>query len=173
MADPFIGEIRIVGFNFAPVGWALCNGQLLSISQNTALFSLLGTYYGGDGVSTFALPNLQSRVPIHQGQGPGLSPYNIGQQGGNENVTLTTQQMPQHNHQANVVSGPQANAPRPSSGYPGNAGGTSIYNTGNPDSQFNNGFIGMSGNSQPHNNVQPYLCVNFIIALNGIYPSRS
>src|ERR1700722_19289318 len=96
--NPFIGQILMFGFNFAPIGWALCNGQMLSIAQNTALFSLLGTYYGGDGVSTFALPNLQGRVPIHQGSGIGLSPYTIGQSAGSENITLLANQMPTHNH---------------------------------------------------------------------------
>ena len=173
MSDNFIGEIREFGFNFAPYGWALCNGQLLSISQNTALFSLIGTYYGGDGISTFALPNLQSRVPIHQGQGVGLSPYNLGQQGGTESVTLTTQQMPQHNHGANTVSGSPAGASRPSNAYPGAATSGSVYSTAAPDSTFNTNFIGFAGNSQPHNNIQPYLCINFCIALQGIYPSRN
>jgi microcystin-dependent protein len=102
MADPFLGEIRMVGWNFASNGWALCNGQLMSISQNAALFSLLGTYYGGDGIQTFALPNLQSRVPIHQGTGPGLSTYTIGQASGSENITLLANQMPQHNHLVGV-----------------------------------------------------------------------
>jgi microcystin-dependent protein len=173
MSDQFLGEIRMTGFNFAPYGWALCNGQTMSISQNTALFSLIGTYYGGDGISTFQLPNLQSRVPIHQGQGPGLSPYVLGQNGGFENVTLSTQQMPQHNHLANTVSGPQATAPRPSNAYPGNATSGSVYSTGTPDSTFNNNFISYQGNSQPHNNLQPYLCISFCIALQGIYPSRN
>lgn len=173
MSDQYLGEVRMFAGNFAPYGWALCNGQLLAISQNTALFSLIGTYYGGDGVTTFALPNLQSRVPIHQGQGVGLSPYVIGQNGGTENVTLTTQQMPQHNHTANTVSGPQATAPRPSNAYPGNATSGSVYSTANPDSTFNTNFIGFQGNSQPHNNIEPYLCITFIIALQGIYPSRN
>jgi microcystin-dependent protein len=173
MSDQFLGEIRMFAGNFAPYGWALCDGQILPISQNTALFSLIGTYYGGDGVTTFALPNLQSRIPLHQGQGLGLSAYPVGQSGGAENVTLTTQQMPQHHHTANVVSGPQATAPRPSNGYPGNASGGSVYSTGTPDSTFNSGFVGQSGSGQPHSNVQPYLCINFIIALQGIYPSRN
>lgn len=173
MSDQYLGEIRMFGGNFAPYGWALCNGQLLSIAQNTALFSLIGTYYGGDGITTFQLPNLQSRVPIHQGQGLGLSPYVVGQSGGNENVTLTTQQMPQHNHMANVVSGPQATAPRPASGYPGNATSGSVYSTQTPDSTFNNNFVGFAGSSQPHTNIQPYLTITFIIALQGIYPSRN
>src|SRR5271166_3581841 len=107
VSEPFIGEIRLFGFNFAPVGWALCNGQLMPIAQNTPLFSLIGIYYGGDGITTFALPNLQSRVPIGQGQGPGLSPYTIGQTGGIENVTLTGNQMPEHTHtvKASAVKG--------------------------------------------------------------------
>ena len=171
--NPYLGEIRIFAFNFAPKGWAMCNGQLLAISSNTALFSLLGTYYGGNGQTTFALPDLRGRVPIHQGQGQGLSPYSVGQNGGTESVTLTTQQMPQHNHMANVVSGPQATAPRPSNAHPGNATSGSVYSTANPDSTFNQGFVSSQGGSQPHNNVQPYLTVTFCIATQGIYPPRN
>jgi microcystin-dependent protein len=171
--NPYLGEIRIFAFNFAPKGWAMCNGELLAISSNTALFSLLGTYYGGDGTTTFALPNLQSRIPIHPGQGQGLSPYTIGQSGGTESVTLTTQQMPQHNHTSNVVSGPQATAPRPSSVYPGNATSGSAYSTASPDSQFNANFLSLAGGNQPHSNIQPYLTVTFCIATVGIYPPRN
>lgn len=173
MSDQYLGEIRMVGFNFAPQGWALCNGQLLSISQNTALFSLLGTYYGGDGVTTFALPNLQSRVAIHQGQGQGLSPYVLGQNGGTENVTLTQQQMPQHNHTIGTFGGP-GNTTHP----PGTvmASGTSdkVYTSSSPDgSTLNPGAVSQAGGSQPHSNIQPYLCITFVIALQGIYPSRN
>jgi microcystin-dependent protein len=173
MSDQYLGEIRMFAGNFAPYGWALCNGQLLAISQNTALFSLIGTYYGGDGVTTFALPNLQSRAPIHQGQGLGLSPYVIGQNGGTENVTLTTQQMPQHNHVINAFAGPGGTT------HPGNAimASTSSdkpYTTSASDGTTMNGnMLSMAGSSQPHNNIQPYLCITFIIALQGIYPSRN
>jgi microcystin-dependent protein len=171
--NPYLGEIRIFAFQFAPKGWAACNGQLLAISSNTALFSLIGTFYGGNGTTTFALPNLQSQIPIHQGQGVGLSPYNIGQQGGTETVTLTTHQMPQHNHMANVVSGPQATAPRPSNAHPGNATSGSVYSTANPDSTFNTNFLQMQGNNQPHPNIQPYLTLNFCMATQGIFPPRN
>lgn len=168
--DPFLGEIKMVGFNFAPVGWALCDGQLLSIAQNTALFSLLGTTYGGDGVRTFALPDLRGRVPVHQGQGPGLSPYNTGQAAGSETVTLTTNQMPTHTHQANASSS-GATQPTPQ-GNVWAASRTDLYNA-TPNAAMSTQAIGTAGGSQPHPNIQPYLCVNFIIALQGVYPSRS
>jgi microcystin-dependent protein len=173
MADPFLGEIRMFGFNFAPSGWAMCNGQLLSISQNTALFSLLGTFYGGNGVTTFALPNLQSSVAIHQGEGPGLSPYVIGQIGGSENVTLTQNQMPSHNHlvQCNTGGGNQAS---PASGYPAvESTGTSLDYSNAAGSTMNAAMIENAGGSQPHPNIQPFLVVNFCIALQGIFPSRN
>jgi microcystin-dependent protein len=176
MASPFLGEIRMVGFNFAPRNWALCNGQLLSITQNTALFSLLGTTYGGNGTTTFALPNLQSRVPIHAGQGPGLSPYVLGELNGVESVTLTPGQMPSHNHTVNAVAsgGNQANP----------AGGSlAIESTGTsldyanssttPTSPMNAAMISPAGSNQAHTNIQPVLCVNFVIALAGIFPSRN
>ena len=184
MAEPFLGEIRMVGWNFAARGWALCNGQLLPISQNQALFSLLGTYYGGDGVTTFALPNLQSRVPIHQGTGRGLSPYTIGESSGSEAVTLLITEIPQHNHlvsvsnQSGSVADPtnallaQGNsgsvrAPVAVSNYIAtSSGGVSPTGTLAPAT------ITLTGGSQPHSNIQPFLCVNFIIALEGIFPSR-
>ena len=171
MSDQYLGEIRMVGFNFAPYGWALCNGQLLAISQNTALFSLIGTYYGGDGVTTFALPNLQSRVPIHQGQGLGLSPYNIGQIGGTENVTLSTQQMPQHNH--TIGSAATAGSNKPANNYPADSAGGNAYSQGPATGTLNPSAVSFQGNSQPHANLQPYLCITFVIALQGIYPSRN
>ena len=170
--DPFIGMIALFGFNFAPRGWALCNGQLLPIAQNTALFSLLGTYYGGNGQTTFALPDLQGRVPIHFGQGAGLSDYQIGQKGGVESTTLLVINMPAHNHTLNAVS---------------ELGGTSapegafLSNTGALDREYkmsgtgvimNSGAIGNTGGSQPFSIIQPYLVVNFCIALQGIYPPR-
>jgi microcystin-dependent protein len=173
MSDQYLGEVRMFAGNFAPYGWALCNGQLLSISQNTALFSLIGTYYGGDGVTTFALPNLQSRVAIHQGQGTGLSPYVIGQLGGTENVTLTSQQMPQHNHNMNTFSGPGSTT-HPGNGILASTTSDKPYTTASSDgSTLNPNAISYTGNSQPHNNIQPYLCITFIIALQGIYPSRN
>jgi microcystin-dependent protein len=175
MSQPFLGEIRMVGFNFPPRGWALCNGQLMAISQNSALFGLLGTTYGGDGQTTFALPNLQGRVPIHAGTGPGLSPYVQGQVGGNEAVTLLTTQIPAHNHgvNANAAGGTQAS---PVGGYPAiESTGTSMdYSASAPNQgPMNAGMIAPAGGNQAHENRQPYLCVNFIIAMQGIFPSRN
>jgi microcystin-dependent protein len=174
MSTPFLGEIRMVGFNFAPQGWALCNGQLLAINQNTALFSLLGTTYGGDGVTNFALPNLQSRVPIHMGTGAGLSGYVIGQIGGSENVTLLANQMPTHTHAVNaVISG--GNEATPASNFPAvESTGTSLDYSGGPaNTTMNPGMLASAGGSQPFSIIQPYLCVNFVIALQGIFPSRN
>ena len=178
--NPFIGQILMVGFNFAPIGWALCNGQLLSIAQNTALFSLLGTTYGGDGVSTFALPNLQSRVPVHQGQGSGLSPYVIGSVGGTENVTLLATQMPSHNHLINVNNTP-GTAPDPTrniqaeaaTGDPRNPTLIPQFTAAAPTGTMAPTTVSMAGGGQPHPNIQPYLTINFIIALQGIFPSRN
>lgn len=179
MSDPFLGEIRIVGFNFAPVGWALCNGQTMPITQNTALFSLLGTTYGGNGTTTFSLPNLQSRVPIHQGTGAGLSTYVIGQTGGTENVTLLTTQIPAHNHTVGVnnQNGNQSN-PTNALLAVGNSGGREPvvsldYTTAAATGTLAATAVSSAGGSQPHPNIQPYLTVNFIIALQGIFPSRS
>jgi microcystin-dependent protein len=178
MADNFVAEIRMVPFNFAPVGWALCNGQIMSISQNTALFSLLGTTYGGDGKSTFALPNLQGSASLAAGQGPGLSVYNLGQTGGESQVTLTQAQMPSHSH---AVSGNNGNGdvnnPSGNSWAQSHLGKTPInmYNA-------NNGGSGLvmhplafatAGGNLPHNNLPPYLTMNFIIALQGIFPPRA
>jgi microcystin-dependent protein len=175
MSDQYLGEIRMFAGNFAPYGWALCNGQTLAISQNTALFSLIGTYYGGDGVTTFQLPNLQSRVPLHQGQGTGLSPYIIGQNGGNESVTLTTQQMPQHNHTVGTFNGP-GNGQHPSGSLLASttAAAEKPYTSNASDgTTLNTQAVSFAGGSQPHTNLQPYLCITFIIALQGIYPSRN
>jgi microcystin-dependent protein len=177
MSEPFIGEIRMVGFNFAPRGWALCNGQLLSIAQNTALFSLLGTTYGGNGQTTFALPDLRGRVPLHQGQGPGLTPRTIGESSGTETVTLLSSQMPAHNHTLAAFNSPGsldtptgnviANIVDP------NTGGPATLFSATADTTMNPASIGISGGNQPHENMQPYLCVNFVIALEGIFPSRN
>jgi len=170
MSEPFLGMIAIYGFNFAPRGWAMCNGQILPIAQNTALFSLLGTTYGGNGQTTFALPNLQSRVPIHFGQGPGLSSYDLGQAAGTETVTLTVNEIPLHQHPIMASDGPVA------SGRPeGNVlceGGS--YNSGPANVNMLATMIPPSGGgSQPHPNIQPYLALNFCIALEGIFPSRN
>lgn len=169
----------MVGWNFAPTGWALCNGQLLPISQNSVLFSLLGTYYGGDGVQTFALPNLQGRVPIHQGTGIGLSPYMIGSAGGSENVALVTSEMAPHNHLMGVSNQPGGVAdPTNAILAQGNSGSArapvavSDYLSGPYTGTLAASAISMVGNGQPHNNLQPYLCINFIIALQGLYPPR-
>jgi microcystin-dependent protein len=174
MSEPFLGEIRMFAFNFPPKGWATCNGQILPINQNEALFAILGTTYGGNGTTTFALPNLQSCVPIHQGQGPNLSPYVIGQIGGQENVTLTPAQMPTHTHpvQCNTGGGNQAS---PSGNYPAvESTGTSLdYSNASPNGTMNSAMLGTQGGSQSHPNIQPYVCVNFCIALAGVFPSRN
>jgi microcystin-dependent protein len=171
MAEPFLGEIRMFGFNFAPRGWATCNGQLLPINQNTALFALIGTFYGGNGTSNFALPDLQSSVAIHQGQGAGLSPYLMGQKSGVENVTLTETQMPTHVHSVTANSAPATSA-RPSGTVPARAS-ADVYGAAPDGTTMNAGMIASSGGSQPHTNIQPYLVVNFCIALQGIFPSRN
>jgi microcystin-dependent protein len=180
MAEPFLGEIRMVGWNFAANGWALCNGQLMPISQYQALFALLGTTYGGDGVQTFALPNLQGRVPIHQGTGPGLSPYTIGELAGSENITLLTNQMPQHNHLVAVSNQPGAvSDPTNATLAQGNSGSgrapvlISDYVSSAATGSLAPTTISIAGGNQPHSNIQPFLCINFIIALNGIFPSRN
>jgi microcystin-dependent protein len=172
MADPFVAEIRIFPFNFAPHGWAFCDGQLLPISQNTALFSLLGTTYGGDGKSTFALPDLQGRAPMHPGQGPGLSLYDLGQQSGDETVTLLTSEMPAHNHvlRADTVDLGDTNIPNPNATFAQSSGGT-LYAT-SADTQLGVEALGITGGSQPHTNMQPYLTLNFCIALQGVFPPR-
>ena len=173
MSDPFIGEIRMFGGNFAPRGWALCNGQLLAISQNTALFSLLGTSFGGDGVTTFALPDLRGRAPMHWGQGPGLTNRILGESAGEEAVTLLGTQIPPHNHTVAAVSGP-GNAGSPPGGlWAASSSRDSIYSNASPDAQMNPQAIGGGGGSQPHDNMSPYLAVTFIIALEGIYPPRT
>lgn len=181
MSDPYLGEIRMVGFNFAPNGWALCDGQLLPISQYTALFSLLGTSFGGNGQTTFALPDLRGRVPVHQGAGLGLSPYVMGQMGGEEKVTLTVAQIAQHNHTVGVKDdignvGDPTNAVLAevnTSADPRQPKLMTLYSNQPPTKTMAPSAVSMTGANQPHTNIQPYLCVNFIIALVGIYPSRS
>jgi microcystin-dependent protein len=170
MSDPFVAEIRIVGFNFAPRGWAYCNGQLLPISQNTALFSLLGTTYGGDGRSTFALPNLAGASPLGFGQGPGLSLRDLGESGGSGTVSLTEAQIPCHNHSLNGISA-AASSGTPTSSMALASASTNLYH----DATNTVTMAGMaaSGSSQGHNNRQPYLALNFIIALQGVFPARS
>jgi len=170
--EPFIGEIMMFAGNFAPKGWAMCNGQLLPIAQYTALFSLLGTTYGGNGQTTFALPDLRGRVPVHPGQGPGLSNYDLGQQSGSENVTLTTTQIPAHAHTfAPGCSTQVPNAESPANAVPANLDPNQTFST-EPNGNMRPGNSSTVGGSQPHNNLQPLLCINFIIALEGIFPSR-
>jgi microcystin-dependent protein len=179
MSDQFVAEIRIFPFNFAPTGWALCNGQLMPITQNTALFSLLGTMYGGDGKSTFALPNLQGSLPLFWGQGPGLSSYVEGETGGSDTITLIDTEMPSHSHtlNANTVAGTAAdpNGNMFSDGnwsLQGASGKVQYYTTQAPAAQMNVNTIAPSGSSFPHNNLMPYLTVSFCIALQGIFPPR-
>lgn len=171
MADPFVAEIRIFPFNFAPRGWAWCNGQLLPISQNTALFSLLGTTYGGDGKSTFALPNLQGSAPMHPGQGPGLSLHDLGETGGSETVTLLESEIPAHSH------GLQGDEDDASFMTPQNmylASGNQMYFSSNPtpNTTLSPSALAAAGGSQPHNNMMPYLTFYFCIALQGVFPQR-
>ena len=171
MADPFVSEIRIFGFNFPPKGWAQCAGQLLPISQNTALFALLGTYYGGDGKSTFALPNLQGSVAVAQGQGQGLSNYDLGQTGGVETVTLLQSEIPVHNHLM-TVSGDVATERQPQGQNFAQGVGVNYWDTQNPTVTLNPQALTVSGGSLPHNNMQPYLTMNVCIAMQGVFPAR-
>jgi microcystin-dependent protein len=174
MADPFVAEIRIFPFNFAPKGWAWCGGQLLPLSQNTALFSLLGTTYGGDGKSTFALPDLQGRAPMHPGQGPGLSLHDLGEMGGSKTVTLLQSEIPAHTHTLNA-SAADATDQTPAAGYPATGiGGIGMY--GSPSvspTTMNASTLAPAGGDQPHNNMQPYLTLHFCIALQGVFPPRT
>lgn len=174
MADPFVAEIRLFPFNFAPRGWAWCDGQLLPISQNTALFSLLGTTYGGNGTSTFALPDLRGRVPVNPGQGPGLSLRDLGEQGGSSTVTLLPSEMPAHTHPL-TASAAAAYARSPSGEvFANQSGGVNSYASldGAPPALLASAVTAPVGGGQPHNNMAPYLTVYFCIALQGIYPPR-
>ncbi|HYP14049.1 MAG TPA: tail fiber protein [Bryobacteraceae bacterium] len=172
--EPFIGQIMMFGGNFAPRGWALCNGQTLSIAQNTALYSILGITYGGNGQTTFALPDLRGRVPMSSGQGPGLSPRTLGETAGEETVTLLNSQMPAHNHMLSCDNNP-SNQTEPSGNLFGaeSASATQVYSSGPANALMNVAALSASGGSQPHDNMPPYQCVNFIIALEGIFPSRN
>ena len=173
MAQPYIGEIRMFAGSFAPVGWMLCNGQLLPISENDALFVLLGTTYGGDGQETFALPNLQSRVPIHKGTGPSGNTYQLGESGGVETVTLSTNQIPIHTHPATCHEG----AGGATSAVPTNAvwndSDVTQYTSLAPSGSMNAAALGGQGGSQPHENESPFLCINYIISLFGIFPQQN
>ena len=167
MSSPFIGEIRAFGFNFAPRGWSSCDGQTMAISQNTALFSLLGTTYGGNGVTTFNLPDLRGRHGVHQGQGPGTSNYVIGEQAGTETVTLLSTEMPQHSHQQTASTADETTN-RPGSAFPTKGGVYAGATDGTLMAPTNT-----AGGNLPHNNLPPYLVLNFCIALSGIFPSRN
>lgn len=185
MSEPFVGQIQAFGFNFAPRGWAQCNGQLLSISENSALYSLLGTTYGGDGKTTFGLPDLRGRAALHMGQGPGLGNYPIGQKAGMEGVTLTVNQIPSHSHEAAGLTAvmrcndTSADHASPVGNTIARVGDRPVFDTDPPDADMHadsvliSGNVATAGGSQPHNNMQPYLVVNFCIALIGVYPSRS
>jgi microcystin-dependent protein len=173
MADPFVAEIRIYPFNFAPTGWATCDGQILPISQNTALFSLLGTTYGGNGKSNFALPNLQGNAPMHPGQGSGLSLRDLGEVGGAETITLLLTEIPFHNHSWNANAAPaQLNAPDNGRSMARSSGGNVFKESVNPDVQMAFQAVTLTGSSFPHNNMQSYLTLNFCIALQGVFPPR-
>jgi len=172
MTTPFLGEIRLIGFNYAPRGWAFCWGQLLSIAQNSAVFSLLGTTYGGNGSTTFALPDLRGRIPIGLGQGPGLPPVTIGETGGSETVSLLATQIPAHSHSVyGAVNGTRSSNPG------GNllaSGEMDLYNRDTTGAvELSAAAVASNGGGQPHNNLQPFLCMNFVIALEGVFPSRN
>lgn len=176
MADPFVAEIRIFPFNFAPKGWAFCDGQLLPISQNTALFSLLGTTYGGDGKSNFALPNVQGNAPMHPGQGPGLSLHDLGETGGSQTVSLLESEMPSHPHSL-IAQVPPADTNLPGGNVLARAsvGGVNPYQppAGAPLVAMSPNALTPAGGDQPHNNMQPYLTLNFCLALQGVFPPRT
>lgn len=179
MSDPFIGEIKLFGFNFAPRNYAFCNGALVSIAQNTALFSILGTTYGGNGSTTFGLPNLQGRAAVGSGQGPGLTPRSLGETGGQATVTLNSNQIPQHTHGLNAATltpqNPAQNVASPTAqAQLGLSAPNNIYiDPVAPDTALNASSISLAGGNVPHENAQPYLAVNFCIAMFGIFPSRN
>ncbi|HKV40301.1 MAG TPA: tail fiber protein [Blastocatellia bacterium] len=173
--DPFVAEIRIFPFNFPPKGWAFCDGQILPLSQNTALFSLLGTTYGGDGKSNFALPNMQGNTPMHPGQGPGLSLHDLGETGGSDTVSLLESEIPSHSHTM-MASSSNGNRPTPAGTTLAKALNATPYLADNPLPpivQFSDNAVAPAGGDQPHNNLQPYLTLNFCIALQGVYPPRT
>lgn len=174
MSNPFVAEIRIFAGNFAPTGWALCNGQLMPISQNTALFSLLGTTYGGDGKSNFALPNLQGTAPMQQGQGPGLSQRVLGETGGEQRVTLLQTEMPAHTHSVQCVSaGGGTNSPQNAIWAGGGRGAPPMYTPAGNSASMSPFAVSQAGGNLPHNNMPPFLGLTFIIALQGVFPARS
>ena len=172
MSEPFVGEIRMFAGNFAPRGWAYCDGQLLAVSQNDALFSLLGTIYGGDGRTTFGLPDLRGRIPIHAGRGPGLSDRRLGAKLGSETVTLTQSELPPHSHDWQVDSGNAVNTSPGNNGYAATLNADRYRDMASNQQSMSGGMVSQVGGSQSHTNLMPFLCVHFIIALFGIYPSR-
>lgn len=173
MGEPFVGEIRMFGGSFAPAGWAMCQGQLMPISENETLFNLIGTTYGGDGQETFGIPDLQGRVPMHAGQGPGISQsYQLGEEAGVESVTLTAQTTPIHTH-AFVATSNTALSTSPSDNIMAAGITTKMYTEDVANQPLNSTVITPQGGSQPHDNIQPYLCITFIISLFGVFPSQS
>ena len=172
MADPFVAEIRILPTNFAPTGWATCDGQILPLSQNTALFSLLGTTYGGNGQSTFALPNMRDNAPMHPGQGPGLSLHDLGETGGSSFINLLTSEMPVHTHGMKAVPD-VGDTNQPNTNAMARSTGAAVYGVTGPVVQMSPSALAPTGGDQPHNNRQPYLGLNFCIALQGVYPPRT
>jgi len=172
MSEPWLGQIYLVGYNFAQRGFAFCDGQLQSISQNSALFSLLGTIYGGDGRTTFGLPDLRGRTAIGRGRGPGLTDRRLGEKSGQERVTLTTMEMPSHNHTASSFN-EDGDLTTPSGNVPAKSAAELIYSNETPDTTMRSNMIGNTGGGQSHNNMQPYLVLNYEIALQGAFPSRN
>jgi microcystin-dependent protein len=172
MGEPYVGEIRMFGGNFAPAGWAFCNGALMAISENDTLFNLIGTTYGGDGQQTFGLPDLQSRVPVHMGQGPGITQnYVIGEKAGVESVTLSTNQIPIHTHSF-IASTNTSLSTSPTNNVAAAGITTKMYTEDVANQPLNNAAVTPQGGGQPHDNIQPYLCISFIISLFGVYPSQ-
>lgn len=172
MPEPYIGEIRMFAGNFPPVGWMFCEGQTMAISENDALFTLIGTTYGGDGQETFNLPNLASRVPIHMGTGPGGTTYQLGELAGTEQETLTVQQIPIHSHSLLASTGP-GSVNGPGGNITAESAAVKIYIEDTPSAGMNGSAITPTGGSQPHENTQPFLCINFIISLFGVFPSQT
>lgn len=171
MSEPFVGEIRMFAGNFAPKGWAFCDGQLVDVSQNDALFSLLGSTYGGDGRTTFGLPDMRGRIPLHAGQGPDLTPRRLGQKFGNEKETLVTSQLPVHDHPL-LASGDAAQQASPNGNVLARTATFDLYRQATPNAAMDASSIDSTGGARSHTNLMPFACVNFIIALFGIYPSR-
>jgi microcystin-dependent protein len=170
MSTPYVGEVRLVGFNFAPVGWNVCNGALIAISENSTLFNLIGTTYGGDGQNTYALPNLQSRIPVHQGTNSLGGNYVMGEIGGVETVALNLNQCPAHTHSAQVAASAASTSISPWGNFPGP--GIAAYATAIPTEAMATGMIAPTGGNQPHSNLQPFLALNWIISMFGVYPSQ-